>query len=67
MTGEDLELFYRSSGKLWGLCHPLVRECGSVRSFGRSEMYMLKRVGDKTPTKGTPVLNCCCLKFALNY
>ena len=29
--------------------------------FDMSEVYRLKRTGDRTPPWGTPVLNCCSL------
>ena len=34
---------------------------------GMSEVYMLKRVGESTPPRGTPVLNWRCVDVLLLY
>ena len=34
---------------------------------GRSDVYMLKRIGDNTPPWGTPDLNCCFMELEFWY
>ena len=41
--------------------------CTSGGGLGKSEVYMLNSVGDRTPPCGTPVLNVFLFDFVLLY